>query len=116
MENTLNTDLLASMIKQKRGKQGLRATANEIGDVSAATLSRIEQGKVPDVDTFIKICQWLNVPTDAFIIKEDSTINSESEISHQDEILFHLRADKELDKDTVEALIQMVRVAYSKKI
>lgn len=115
MENTLNTELLATMIKQKRGKQGLRAISAEMAGVSAATLSRIEQGKIPDVDTFIKICQWLNVTTDTFIIKKSDPID-EGEKSHKEEIFFHLRADKELDKDTVEALIQMVKVAYSKKI
>lgn len=68
MISTINTELLASMIKSKRKNQGLRATAKEIGNVSAATISRIEQGKVPDVETFIKICRWLKVPTDDIIL------------------------------------------------
>ena len=68
MESTLNTELLATMLKDKRGNKGLRAIAQEIGGVSFATLSRIEQGKIPDVDTFVKICKWLGVSTDTFII------------------------------------------------
>ncbi len=67
MPSTLNVDLFASAIKTKRGTKGLRETATEIGDVSSATLSRIEQGNLPDVETFIKICKWLNVSTDTFI-------------------------------------------------
>lgn len=55
MQSTLNTELLAGMLKNKRGNKGLRAVADEIGGVSFATLSRIEQGKVPDVDTFINL-------------------------------------------------------------
>ena len=73
--STINSDLLASMIKSKRKTLGLRATASEIGGVSAATLSRIEQGKIPDVETFIKICRWLGEPTDKFIIGEATTIS-----------------------------------------
>ena len=45
MESTLNTELLATMLKDKRGNKGLRAIAQEIGGVSFATLSRIEQGR-----------------------------------------------------------------------
>jgi len=39
---------------------GIRAAAAEIG-ISAATLSRIERGHVPDVNTLSKICAWLDV-------------------------------------------------------
>jgi transcriptional regulator with XRE-family HTH domain len=34
--------------------------AGEIG-VSPATLSRIEHGRVPDLDTLRKVCAWLDV-------------------------------------------------------
>lgn len=29
--------------------------------ISKATLSRIEKGKTPEIDTFIKVCNWLGV-------------------------------------------------------
>jgi urease accessory protein UreF len=54
MNSTLDTALLAQMIKVKRGSMGLREAAQQIGDISAATLSRMEQGKLPDVETFIR--------------------------------------------------------------
>jgi transcriptional regulator with XRE-family HTH domain len=37
---------------------GVRDLAPEIG-TSAATLSRIERGYLPDVETFMKIQHWL---------------------------------------------------------
>jgi transcriptional regulator with XRE-family HTH domain len=111
MQSTLNTELLASMLKNKRGDKGLRAVADEIGDVSAATLSRIEQGKIPDVDTFIKICKWLGVTTDNFILGEKTV----KPISNKEQVLAHLRADKELKKETVNMLIQMIDMAYKTK-
>jgi transcriptional regulator with XRE-family HTH domain len=111
MESTLNTELLASMLKSKRGKLGLRATAQEIGDVSAPTLSRIEQGKIPDVETFIKICKWLQVSTDEFIVnQQDSKV-----LSTKDHVLAHLRADRELSTETVNMLIKMIDMAYESK-
>jgi transcriptional regulator with XRE-family HTH domain len=111
MQSTLNTELLASMLKNKRGDKGLRAIADEIGGVSAATLSRIEQGKIPDVDTFIKICKWLEVATDNFIL-EGKKIKP---VSNKEQVLAHLRADKELKKETVNMLIHMIDMAYKAK-
>lgn len=35
----------------------LRDAAKELG-FSAATLSRVERGEKPEIDTFVKICQW----------------------------------------------------------
>lgn len=111
METTLNTELLSSLIKEKRGSKGLRETAQEIENVSFSTLSRIEQGKVPDVDTFIRICQWLGVSADEFIVGADEL----KEISNKDRVIAHLRAEKVLEKETVNMLIKMIDVAYNTK-
>lgn len=111
MQSTLNTDLLAGMLKSKRESKGLRTIATEIGNVSAATLSRIEQGKIPDVDTFINICKWLEVPTDTFV--NDQLQNST--ISNKDQVVAHLRAEKELSTETVNMLIKMIDMAYKTK-
>lgn len=111
MITSLNSELLAGMIKEKRGKVGLREVAKEIGGVSAATISRIEQGKIPDVDTFIKICKWLGTSTDTFIIKNE--VNNQ--ITNKEHIVAHLRAEKELEPSTIEMLIKMIDLAYKKK-
>jgi transcriptional regulator with XRE-family HTH domain len=111
MQSTLNTDLLASAIKSKRGKQGLRDTAAEIGNVSPATLSRVEQGNLPDVETFIKICKWLDVPTDTFV-SEKKTVKSD--LSEKDRLVYQLRSSQELDEDTINAMVAMVDVAFKK--
>ena len=111
MQSTLNTKLLAGMLKEKRGNKGLRAVADEIGNVSFATLSRIEQGKIPDVDTFIRICKWLEVPTDTFIVGNQK----QKTVSTKDQVVAHLRAERELSKDTVNMLIKMIDMAYNSK-
>jgi DNA-binding Xre family transcriptional regulator len=66
---------------------GIRQTAGEIG-ISAATLSRIERGNLPDLETFKLICKWVEVdpgeilgyqPTNTSIVrvhfKKESAIN-----------------------------------------
>jgi transcriptional regulator with XRE-family HTH domain len=49
---------LAQRIQEKRAGKGVREAALEVG-VSPATLSRVENRKVPDLETFGKICRWL---------------------------------------------------------
>jgi transcriptional regulator with XRE-family HTH domain len=110
MHSTLNTELLAGMIRSKRGTKGLRAASEEIGNVSAPTLSRIEQGKIPDVETFIKLCNWLEVSTETFI-SQPSIIT----ISNKEQAVAHLRADRELNAETVNMLVKMIDLAYSSK-
>jgi transcriptional regulator with XRE-family HTH domain len=49
---------VARLLSKKRGNMGVRAAAAEIG-ISPTTLSRVENGHVPDVGTLNKICVWL---------------------------------------------------------
>lgn len=51
---------LSILVKVKRESQSLREASKLIG-ISPATLSRIENGKVPDLDTFSKLCKWLEL-------------------------------------------------------
>ena len=49
---------------------GVREFAREIG-ISAATLSRIERGKLPDIETFGKLCSVLKLdPADILEIED----------------------------------------------
>ena len=51
---------LGTIVREKRGDRALRAVAADIG-TSAPTLSRIEAGKMPDLQTFGKLCRWLEI-------------------------------------------------------
>lgn len=55
---SVRIERLAKRIQERRAGKGIRAVAQEVG-VSPATLSRVENGKVPDLETFSKICIWL---------------------------------------------------------
>lgn len=106
MSKNLDTEKLRDLLRSKRGSKGLRLIASEIGGVSASTLSRIEQGNLPDIDTFLKICSWLEVTPDFFTKTESHKIDSKNQV------IAHLRADRTLPSDTAEALIQMINLAY----
>src|SRR5688572_9822745 len=109
MSKKIDTGKLSSMIKSKRGDKGMRDVSKEIG-VSAPTISRIEQGKVPDVDTFIKLCEWLGVTADTFTMSSSKGLKPGKMA-----LVAHLRAEKELEPETVNLLIKMIDFAYSKK-
>lgn len=101
---------MADMLKRKRGSLGLRDVAKEIthnfGVISPSTLSRIEQGNAPDIDTYITLCQWLNVSPNFF-----TSDKTEEQITTR-KIVAHLRADKNLSPETSEALVTMITLAY----
>ncbi|WP_029277845.1 helix-turn-helix domain-containing protein [Pedobacter borealis] len=106
MSKNLDTEKLSDLLRSKRGSRGLRLIATEIGGVSASTLSRIEQGNLPDIETFLKICSWLEVAPDFFTKTELTKTDSKNQV------IAHLRADRTLPVDTAEALIQMINLAY----
>jgi len=112
MQSKLDSVKFSIALKEKRGKTNLRDAAKEIGDISAATLSRVEQGNLPDVLTFIKICNWLQVSVDSFVLNE--TKNESITYSEKDNIVYQLRSSKTLNPDTVNAIVTMVNLAYDK--
>ena len=56
---------IGNLLARRRGNMGVRAAAREIG-ISPSTLSRIENGHVPDVATLGKVCAWLGEDTSKF--------------------------------------------------
>jgi transcriptional regulator with XRE-family HTH domain len=114
MVEQLNLTEFAAMVRTKRDGHGLRATATEIGEVSPSTLSRIEQGKVPDLDTFMRICRWLGVSPERFMSTTGQLQSSPgpNHVDAAEKIAVHLRADRTLDPKTADALVQMIRLAY----
>lgn len=99
-----------ALLKAKRADKSLRETAREIGEISASTLSRIENGKVPDMETFLSLCDWMGVEPEQFLKKEDG--EQYVEPTTPEIIEAHLRADKNLDQTTAKAIAEMVRAAY----
>lgn len=107
----VDSEKFSAMLKTKRAGRGLRIVAEEIGGVSASTLSRIEQGNVPDLESFMRICQWLGVSADVF--RPKTAAQSTTDAPEPAEVIeAHLRADRTLPPEAIDALSRMIRFAY----
>ncbi|MHC5830410.1 MAG: helix-turn-helix domain-containing protein, partial [Nostoc sp.] len=96
------------LVRNKRGTRGLREASAEIGNVSPSTLSRVENGNMPDMETFIALCNWLQVqPGDLF-----STNQQQQQLDTAEEIIILMLGDKNLQPDTAYALAQIVKATY----
>lgn len=109
MSSYLDKDIFAAYLRARRGDMGLRDAANQIGNTSAPTLSRIENGKTPDLETFLRLCDWIGVPFDTFLKRSDEVL---PDASTPEIIEAHLRADRELDPKLAHAIAQVVKSAY----
>ena len=60
----MNVLKFSSLLTEKRKDKGIREFAREL-NISPATLSRIERGNLPDLETFEKLCSALTIdPTE----------------------------------------------------
>jgi len=101
----LSLTSLGTMLKERRKGRGIREVAAEM-EISSATLSRIENGKIPDLRTFSKICNWLKIDPSEVLGCKDA-LEPEKGIKNNT-VLVHMRADKDLDKDTLQAMTEMI--------
>lgn len=100
----ISLETLGRLAAAKRDDLGVRAAAKEIG-ISAATLSRVERGYLPDLDTFGKICKWLEVdPGQVLGVKPSS--------SSTPKVAVHFKKQAALTPATAQALAQMVLAAH----
>ena len=106
----INTAILAERIRSKRGNTSLRETAAQIGGISIATLSRMEQGRETNTANFHKVCDWLEISPEVFRTSSNEEV---PEVDHKEEILYHLRADQELTPEVSQALQKMIELAYT---
>jgi transcriptional regulator with XRE-family HTH domain len=118
-ESLINTMELGRALKRRREELGLSLRDVTIQtDVSASTLSRIENGTgKPDADNIARLTSWLDMPVDRLMKKTDQT-QVEPVIYYPHEatpeiVEAHLRADKNLTPETAKALSELFRVAYS---
>jgi transcriptional regulator with XRE-family HTH domain len=118
--NLINTMELGIAIKRRREELGLslRAVA-DVTNVSASTLSRIENGTgKPDADNIARLTNWLDMPVNRVLNRQNGSDSVEPVVYYPHEatpeiVEAHLRADKNLSPETAKALSELFRVAYS---
>ena len=119
-ESLINTIELGRAIKRRREELSLSLRdVADLTNVSASTLSRIENGTgKPDADNIARITSWLDMPVDRVMRSQGSNEGVEAVVYYPHEatpeiVEAHLRADKNLSPETAKALSELFRVAYA---
>lgn len=117
-DNFINTVELGRAIKRRREELGLSLRdVADVTNVSASTLSRIENGTgKPGADNIARLTGWLDMPIDR-VMNKKTMDDVEPVIYYPHEatpeiVEAHLRADKKLTPETAKALSELFRVAY----
>ena len=97
---------IGALVRERRGRRGVREAAKAVG-VSSATLSRIENGKQPDLGTFEKLCRWLEISPLEFLDVGDAG-GTAAEPSYASMATVHLRAKREISPQLAQALGEMI--------
>lgn len=102
--DVISLQTLGKLIANKQGERGVREVAREIG-ISHGTLSRVRRGYAPDLETFKKICLWLEVDPAEMLGMKPSRKRAAPSAS------VHFKKDQVLNPKTAEALAQMILAA-----
>ncbi len=98
---SIRIELLAREIEERRAGMGVREAAKLVG-ISPATLSRVENKKIPDLETFTKICAWLGKDPAVFLGLPTYTKASAPTA------LVHFKKGAAIKKDSAKALGEMI--------
>ena len=104
MSTSASLESLGSLVSEKRGRVGVRATAAMIG-ISPATLSRVENGHLPDLANFRKICQWLEIDPAA-------VLGFDTDMMDRPVVSVHFRKSGTMPLETGAALAEMIQAAH----
>jgi transcriptional regulator with XRE-family HTH domain len=108
MADAIDLELLGRRLHEvrKERKMTLEEVYQATG-ISVPTLSRIERGDAKGVlgETLIALSNWMG--TSAKLWRRADAVESTPDV-----VELHLRADKNLDRKTAEALAQLFRTAY----
>jgi transcriptional regulator with XRE-family HTH domain len=79
--------------------------------VSASTLTRLSQGRRPDVDSLAALTQWLGLPADRFMGQRRAAFGAASPLTQISSIL---REDPNLNRDAATALDELIKATYAR--
>ncbi|MEA1653021.1 helix-turn-helix domain-containing protein [Nitrospirillum sp. BR 11164] len=95
-------------------RQSRRITWKKVAEesgVSASTLTRMAQGKRPDVDSLAALTAWSGLKADDFVRAEGVGRVPADTLA---QITTYLRADPNLSPEGVEAFEALVKTAYER--
>ena len=79
--------------------------------VSASTLTRLAQGRRPDVDSLAALVTWAGLSADEFVVRPDEA-DEPSEVDTVTKVATYLRGDRNLSPEAASALERLIDVAY----
>jgi transcriptional regulator with XRE-family HTH domain len=80
--------------------------------VSASTLTRLSQGRRPDVDSLATLTAWLGMPADRFMgSRPRAAFGAASPLA---QITTIIREDRNLNPDAATALEELVKSTYAR--
>jgi transcriptional regulator with XRE-family HTH domain len=95
---------------QRQGRKlNWKQVAAESG-VSASTLTRMAQGKRPDVDSLAALAAWSGLSTDEYVRSDEARPEPEPLAK----ITTYLRSDKNLSPEAARALDELIKVTYAR--
>lgn len=104
MSASSRLESLGEMVVRKRGKVGIRTAAREIG-LSPATLSRVENGQLPDLANFTKLCRWLEIDPASVLGFNPNDLNRPT-------VAVHFRSRQTMAAETAAALQDLILAAH----
>jgi transcriptional regulator with XRE-family HTH domain len=93
-------------------RQSRRLTWKEVASeagISASTLSRMKQGKRPDVDSLAALASWSGLDVDNFVVSDER-----SEAAALPKIAALLRSDPHLTRESAIAIEEVLRMTYER--
>lgn len=102
---TLSLESLGRLVAERRASKGMREAAKEIG-ISPATLSRVENGHLPDLENFRLICDWLGVDPGSLLGVKVNAMPQQ-----QPSVRVHFRKDATIKLETAQSLANMILAA-----
>jgi transcriptional regulator with XRE-family HTH domain len=104
--------LVAALDSERQAKDiSWRQLATDAG-VSPSTLTRMQQGKSPDVNTFSALTTWLDIPAERFYTELGSEPGSEPVQNDPMAVVSTLlRGKKKMSPKAVKALTELVSAA-----
>ncbi len=94
---------------QRQAKKLTWKKVAEQAKVPASTLTRMSQGRRPDIDSLAALCSWAGLAAENFYIGEAGRI---AEAEPLTVVTAHFRADPKLSPEGAKALEALIKTAY----
>jgi transcriptional regulator with XRE-family HTH domain len=90
-------------------KKTWKQVAREAG-ISASTLTRMAQGKRPDVDSLAALVSWSGLRADDYMVRAEGAPDAADTIT---QVAGYLRADTNLSPEAADAIEKVLRATYN---